>query len=166
MHVRTAGKHDAEAISNLLEAAFGRPDEARLFRVLPGDEDLATALVAENGDGGLAGVAVLSHLRTPQGCLALGPLAVARELHGQGVGKELIGAGIDWARRAGHAGIFVLGRPEYYARFGFSVGAAAPFESPYPADFMMALELRPGALGEALAEGGELRYPPAFAALD
>jgi hypothetical protein len=29
----------------------------------------------------------------------------------------------------------------------------------------MALELRPGALADALAQGGELRYPPAFAAL-
>ncbi len=80
----------------------------------------------------------------------------------------------------------MLGQPPYYERFGFSVEAARPFASPYPAEFMMALELRPDGLAEALAEGGagkgagggagkgtgggagggELRYPAAFAALD
>lgn len=167
MQVREARDGDTGAIGVLLEAAFGRPDEARLFRALWGSDDLAAALVAENGGGGvdhggIAGIALLSHLGAPKGCLGLGPLAVARELHDRGIGKALIAASVDWAQGAGHAGIFVLGRPEYYTRFGFSVEAARPFASPYPADFMMALELRPG----ALAEGSELRYPPAFAALE
>ena len=114
-----------------------------------------------NGAGRLHGIAVLSHLVAPPGCLALGPLAVAGGRRDRGIGQALIAESIGWARRAGHAAIFVLGQPRYYGRFGFSVEAARPFASPYPADYMMALELRPG----ALAGGGELRYPAAFAAL-
>jgi putative acetyltransferase len=157
---RAATGDDVEAIAALLDAAFGRPDEARLFRALWGSEELAEALVNEVGDQ-IAAVAVLSHLLAPADCLALGPLAVARDQRDRGLGKALIGESIAWGRRAGHGAIFVLGQPPYYERFGFSVAAARPFASPYPADYMMALELRPG----ALAGGGELRYPPAFAAL-
>ena len=161
---RAAAEEDVEAIAALLEEAFGRPDEARLFRTLWGSDELAVALVNEVDDG-IAAVAVLSHLLAPPDCLALGPLAVAGDRRDRGFGKALIGESIGWARRAGHAAIFVLGQPPYYERFGFSVAAARPFVSPYPADHMMAIELRPGALAGALAGGNELRYPPAFAAL-
>jgi putative acetyltransferase len=172
MAIRQAAGEDVDAVARLLEDAFCRPDEARLFRRLWGSGDLAAALVAANdegeaarGSGEIVGVAVLSRLPAPPGCVALGPLAVRRDRRDRGVGKALIGESIGRARRAGHGAIFVLGQPPYYGRFGFSVEAARPFASPYPADYMMALELRPGVLADALARGGELRYPPAFAAL-
>ncbi len=44
--------------------------------------------------------------------------------------------------------MFLLGEPEYYARFGFSIEAAAGFETPYPSDHFMAIELQPGGLEE------------------
>lgn len=195
MRIRAAEADEAGAICELLEDAFGRPDEARLFRELSGGDELAVALVATgtdgseedviqggtegddhpdgedgaDGDGAIRGVAVLSRLTKPKGCLALGPLAVDREHSNRGIGKALIAESIDRAGRDGADAVFVLGQPPYYERFGFSVEAARPFASPYPAEFMMALELRPGALAEALAEAGtgrgELRYPPAFATL-
>jgi putative acetyltransferase len=174
MLVRPAEEGDLEPACEVLQAAFGRPDEARLVRELWASDDLAVMLVAAGApperaseagagkaDGAVTGVAVLSHLAGPAGCLALGPIAVGRDLRDRGIGKALIGESVAWARRAGHAAIFVLGQPPYYERFGFSVEAAAPFKSPYPSEFMLALELGPG----ALAGGGELRYPPAFAAL-
>ena len=164
MTIRQATGDDVEPVARLLEAAFGQPDEARLFRTLWGGEALAVVLVNEV-EGGIAAVAVLSHLVAPADCLTLGPLAVAGDRRDRGLGKALIGESIAWGRRAGHGAIFVLGQPAYYTRFGFSVEAARPFASPYSADYMMALELRPGALAAALAAGGELRYPPAFAAL-
>lgn len=174
MAIRAATADDVEAIGALLEAAFCRPDEARLFGALWGGDELAVALVNEVGDGtadgntdggAVAAVAVLSHLAAPPDCLGLGPLAVARTMRDRGFGKALIGESADWARRAGHAAIFVLGQPRYYERFGFSVEVARPFASPYPPEFMMALELRPGALADALTDGGEIRYSPAFASL-
>jgi putative acetyltransferase len=171
MRIRAAEALDLDATCAVLQAAFCRPEEARLLRELWDGDDLAVALVAVDaeapggGDAAIAGVAVLSHLLAPQGCLALGPLAVARDRRDRGIGKALIGESVGWACRAGHAAIFVLGDPPYYERFGFSVEAARPFASPYPADYMMALELRPGALAGALPRSGELRYPAAFAAL-
>lgn len=164
MTIRPATDDDLDAIAAILEGAFCRPDEARLVHELWDSDDLAVALVNEvNGE--VVGVAVLSHLSRPEGSLGLGPLAVARDHRHQGFGKALIGESVDWARRAGCAAIFVLGQPEYYTRLGFSIEAARPFKSPYPAEFMMALELKPGALDEALSGSGEIRYPPAFAAL-
>ncbi len=164
MTIRHARDDDLDAIAALLEEVFGQPDEARLVRGLWGSDELAVALV-NGADDEVAAVAVLSHLAAPEGSLALGPIAVAADRRDQGLGKALIGASVAWGRRAGHAAIFVLGEPLYYRRFDFSVEAARPFVSPYPPEFMMARELRPGALAEALADGGEIRYPPAFAAL-
>jgi putative acetyltransferase len=55
--------------------------------------------------------------------------------------------------------VIVLGHPEYYTRFGFSVETAAALKSPFPPEAFMAVELAPGAL-----EGvhGAVRYPTAF----
>ncbi len=195
--MREAAGADLDAVCAVLEDAFGRPDEARLFRALREGDDLALALVADGalpdevgrtaglveaaGDAGLLaseresgtpvaadgagsrllGVAILSHLVAPKGCIGLGPLAVAGDCRDRGIGKALIAGCVEHARRARHGAIFVLGRPPWYTRHGFSVEAARPFRSEYPADYMMALELKPGALDG----GGALIYPPVFAAL-
>jgi putative acetyltransferase len=162
--VRHAQDDDLDAVSAILKDAFGRPDEARLVQALWGSDELAVALVNEV-DRSIVAVGVLTHLSAPEGSLALGPIAVASDRRGRGFGKALIGESVSWARRGGHAAIFVLGQPPYYERFGFSVEAARPFRSPYPPEFMMAFEVRPGALADALAHGGEIRYPAPFAAL-
>lgn len=197
--IREAEERDVEAICELLETAFRRPDEAQLFRALRDGDDLALALISvgpdpqnpvtagafgvttdspsppargrERGasperaeaqaDGPILGVAVLSHLLSPENCVGLGPLAVDPAHSDRGIGKALIGECVERARRAGYGAIFVLGQPPYYTRLGFSVEAARPFHSEYPADYLMALELTPG----ALEDGGELRYAPAFAVL-
>ena len=201
MQVREAREEDIEGACAVLEAAFRRPHEARLFRALREGDGLAVALVAvgpvadrpdpgvlagaatppgmpidrrestpvteagagraDEAEGPVVGVAVLAHLVSPGDSVGLGPLAVAPECSDRGIGKALIGASVERARRDGHRAIFVLGQPVYYTRFGFSVEAARPFRSPYPADFLMALELEDG----ALEGGGELRYPPPYAAL-
>lgn len=151
---------DAPDVRTLLTAAFGRDDEARLVEALAKGRDLATALVAEMG-GALAGIAALSRLRAPENALGLGPIAVAETSRHGGVGGALIEASIEWARDNGASGIFVLGRPRYYTRFGFSVERAAGFEHAWPAEFMLAREIGV----DRLPQTGELTYPPAFAAL-
>ena len=118
------------------------------------------ALVADL-EGALSGVAVLSRLLAPDDALGLGPIAVSEDARHRGVGGALIEAAVDWAGDSGASGIFVLGRPRYYTRFGFSVERAAPFRHAWPPDFMLALEIGEG----ALPDGGDLTYAPAFAAL-
>jgi putative acetyltransferase len=59
------------------------------------------------------------------------------------------------------AGVVVLGRPRFYARFGFSSALARHLRAPYAGDAFMALELAP----RALRAGGTVRYPRAFGAV-
>ncbi|MBV6488936.1 MAG: hypothetical protein H3C55_11740 [Pseudorhodoplanes sp.] len=56
--------------------------------------------------------------------------------------------------------VFVLGDLRYYVRFGFSVEAAAAFESDYAGPFFQLRRLATGGIG-----AGRVRYPAAFAAL-
>jgi putative acetyltransferase len=74
----------------------------------------------------------------------------------------LIRDGLLRARTDGWASVFVLGDPAYYNRFGFHASLAEGFDSPYAGAHLMALSLSENALAE---RAGELRYPPAFAAL-
>ena len=47
MLVREAREGDIEQVCDLLQAAFRRPDEARLFRKLLDGDDLANALARD-----------------------------------------------------------------------------------------------------------------------
>ncbi len=159
--VREANSDDDEPVAGLLEAAFGRPDEARLVTALASGGDLACVHVAE-WQTQIVGVSVLSALKSPGRALALGPLAVAETARNRRIGHRLGTASLDWAEKEGWHAVFVLGKPATYQRMGFSQEAAAPFETVYPAEFMLARELKPGALAEA---DQRLRYAPAFATL-
>ncbi len=158
--IRAMGMDDLQDVAALLVSAFGRQEEGKLIAALDSADDLAVGLIAEL-NGKMSGIAALSHLRAPEKALALGPIAVAEDARHQGVGGSLIQAAISWANKRELPGIFVLGRPRYYTRFGFSIERAAGFTHPYPPEFMLACETTDGKLGEA----GELIYPPAFAAL-
>ena len=85
-------------------------------------------------------------------------MSVRPDLHGKGVGTALVREALDRARAAGWKGVFVLGDPPYYARFGFHTQTARGYASSYSGPFLMGLELEAGALsGE-----GELSYARAF----
>ncbi len=51
--------------------------------------------------------------------LLLGPLAVVPDLHGTGIGQGLINRGVERALQKGHKLILLVGKREYYSRFGF-----------------------------------------------
>ncbi|MEZ5816931.1 MAG: N-acetyltransferase [Hyphomicrobiaceae bacterium] len=59
----------------------------------------------------------------------LGPLAVARPLHRQGIGTALVRDGLAHLARRGPVRVLVLGDPRYYARLGFEteMHVAPPF---------------------------------------
>jgi putative acetyltransferase len=80
----------------------------------------------------------------------------------QGIAATLIQEGIELAGVEEWDGIFVLGDPEYYQRFGFLAETAAPFENPYAGPYLMALSLREDDLPAA---SGKVDYAKAFAAL-
>ena len=83
------------------------------------------------------------------------------EFQRQSIGGELIREGIKACQRLGYDSIVVLGRPEYYPKFGFrqanTWGIRDPFSAPVEA--FMALELKEGVLEGA---GRVVEYPDDF----
>jgi len=93
--------------------------------------------------------------------LGLAPMAVLPEFQCRGIGSQLVHAGLEACRAAGHEVVFVLGHPEFYPRFGFhrmsEFGITCEFNA--PDEVLMVLELTPGAIA---GRRGEVRYHPLF----
>jgi putative acetyltransferase len=158
--IRYAKASDHQAIAGVLEAAFGRGDEAELVARLRADEDVMFELVAEE-DGEIAGHILFSRLWADRFELygALAPLAVHPSRHRQGLGSQLIRSGVECAREFGCFGLLVLGDPAYYGRFGFSAAAAGEISAPYRG--LAAFQAL--ALEKAAFEGPlSVAYPNAF----
>ncbi|MEM7171068.1 MAG: N-acetyltransferase [Pseudomonadota bacterium] len=166
-HLRPANRGDEAPIAEIHRAAFAGQAEATLVAALTTSGDAQISLVAEM-HGQLAGHILLSSLLAPPQCLTLAPLAVLPSHQNRGIGGALIKEGLRRAQALGWKGVFVLGEPAYYGRFDFSLDLAAPFDSPYPKDFMMAIELMPGGLKPDDLPSGSARivYPAPFDGLD
>jgi len=159
--IRSATPEDHAGIRLLLIAVFGAPTEGKLVDQLRSEGDAAIELVAVE-DGRVAGHILFSPMEAPFRALALAPLAVTPERQRTGIGSALISAGHELARAGGWHGVFVLGDPAYYRRFGYLLDAAAPFDCRYSGPNFMLLPL----VEPLPAQEGEVRYAPAFAAVD
>jgi putative acetyltransferase len=164
--VRPAADGDEEAIRGVHLAAFPTSAEANLVARLHEDFDSEISLVAEQA-GEIVGHAMLSRMSVSAGsrvlrALGLGPVGILPGSQGSGIGSNLIRSALGIAGTLGEEVVFVLGEPDYYARFGFSAEAAANFASPYAGLYFMALWLRPDALPPV---AGKADYAPAFARL-
>jgi len=93
--------------------------------------------------------------------VGLGPMAILPPYQKKGIGSQLIRAGIERCRQAGHEIVVVIGHPDYYPRFGFvpakPKGIDCEFEAPEEA--WMILELREGALA---GRRGTVKFQPEF----
>ncbi len=162
MLIRSEAPGDHLAVRRLLLEAFPSPQEAGLVERLRREGDVAIALVAAE-DERVIGHAMFSIMRAPFRALGLGPVAVAADMRRRGIAAALIENGIALARAARWQGIFVVGDPAYYARFGFDAEAAVAFESPYAGPHLMLLPLDVEAVSRT---NGRADYAPAFAALE
>lgn len=165
--MRAETEDDAEAIHVVNRRAFGQDAEARLVDVIRMSTGFIPelSLVAES-DGKIVGHILFSRIEvqgdggiTP--VLALAPLAVLPPHQDQGIGSALVREGLLRARQLGHHIVVVVGRPEFYQRFGFASARDKGLECPFPVpeDAFMALELELNAL-EGVS--GAVVYPPAF----
>lgn len=159
----TAG--DGAAVSLVLADAFKGAGEARLVEALRAAGALTTSLVAVAG-GRVLGHAALSPVTVERSAgpwLGLGPVAVAGEAQGRGIGRRLVAEAVAAAEAAGAAAVFVLGHSTYYAALGFDEAAACGWRCTYPAP---AAAFRVRRLDPSrLPPAGIVRYHAAFEAL-
>ncbi|KRR30353.1 GNAT family N-acetyltransferase [Bradyrhizobium retamae] len=161
MIVRSETPGDIAAIRLVEEVAFGRSAEAQLVDDLRAAGDSVYSLVAVD-DGTVVGHALFSRMKAPFPALALAPVAVLPEYRRTGFASRLIRQGITRSETAGWLGIFVLGDPAFYRRFGFDVGKASGFFSPYAGPHLMVLPL---GKKELPTDTGIIAHAPAFAKL-
>ncbi len=94
--------------------------------------------------------------------LLLGPIAIAPERQGEGLGQLLMRHALDAARAQGHAAVLLVGDAAYYARFGFSAEAVRDLTLPGPVERtrFVGLAFKPEALANAtgpVSAAGQLR---------
>lgn len=166
LQIRPGRPADFSGIRLVNDQAFGQPDEAALVDTLHGTVEPFISLVAER-DGQIVGhilftrVTIESHDGSKSTAMALGPMAVLPEYQRQGIGSELVRAGLEECRKIGQCVVFVVGHPEYYPRFGFEPARPKGLTCHWdvPDDVFMVAELRAGALS---GRRGLVRYAPAF----
>lgn len=153
--VRGESTADHAAIAEVVAAAFGQPDEARLVQALRGVAGFTAALsLVAVRESRIVGHILFSPIqieradRTRVDALALAPLAVLPECQRQGIGTQLAQRGLERCRRIGPPRVIVLGDRCYYERFGFQPAERFGITPPpgLPAEHLMAMALSPDAL--------------------
>jgi len=160
------GAADYAAIAALVRAAFekayGSGDgEVALVARLRAEGDAVVELVARD-QSGIVGHVLFSRLAVEPATIrvaALAPVCVAIDRQKSGIGSALIREGLARCRAQGFDAVAVLGDPEYYCRFGFTLDAARVFSCPYSGPHFLAMALRAGVLSGAT---WKLTYPAAF----
>ena len=105
---------------------------------------LGLSLVARDGDTVVGHVAFSPvTLLTPGQWFGLGPVSVASERQGEGIGTRLVEDGLARLRADGAAGVTVIGDPAFYGRFGFRPHAGLSY-SEVPAPYVLALSFDDG----------------------
>jgi putative acetyltransferase len=161
MIIRAEQPTDIAAIRHVLEQAFPKPLEAWLVDQLRANGNSVISLVAVDA-GKIVGHVQFSDMTAPFKALGLGPVSVMPYRQRSGIGSQMIRAGLKHAADAGWDGVFVLGNPEYYQRFGFSAERARGFQSSYSGEHFMLLILN----DDRPLAAGKVDYLPAFARLE
>ncbi|MCH8684294.1 GNAT family N-acetyltransferase [Pedomonas mirosovicensis] len=147
MHIRQTTAEDRPEIEQLLDTAFGPDRHLRTaYRLREGSAPIdALCFVARREDGECNGhlCATIEFWPIEIACrstgarlpaLLLGPIAVAEDCRGKGLGGDLIRLGLVEAQALGHTLVLLVGDPEYYSRFGFSNTATANWGMPGPVE--------------------------------
>ena len=165
INVRLEEEKDYRRVEEITRAAFGYSDRIKrgqigcpyehwmVHELRRRDGIMALSLVAELENGIMVGHIICSDAVVKKETqelpiLNFGPLSVLPEYQRQGVGKTLVQAMIEQAKRLDYGAILFFGRPEYYPQFGFKqavfYGISDSEGNNYPA--FMAMELKEGYL--------------------
>ncbi|HWK94274.1 MAG TPA: N-acetyltransferase [Pseudolabrys sp.] len=145
---------DFDAREALLDKAFGETRYRKSSERLREDRLPAEGLSFIAAEGRrVIGTARLWDVCVGNGkrALLLGPVAVADDCRGKGLGGALVRRAIQMARKLGHDAIVLVGDPEYYERFGFSgeKTGALWMPGPFERHRLLGRELTAGALDGA-----------------
>lgn len=161
--IRPEAREDLDGIRRVNWLAFEGGPEAGMVDALRAADAVTLSMVA------VIGAEVVGHVlatpvtvRTDHGeepLVGLGPVAVLPEQQGRGIGTLLIETTLELLREARHAGVVVLGHPNYYPRFGFIPAGrwSLQWDHEAPDEAFMALELSPGLLTDIT---GVVRFRP------
>ena len=135
MLIRREKSGDEKAIYALTRAAFATArhsngTETDIVDALRDAGSLRLSLVAEDA-GEIVGHVAFSPVTIAgrdEGWLGLGPISVAPDRQGSGIGSALVREGLDHIRKAGAGGCVLVGDPAYYSRFGFKGGTALTYQ--------------------------------------
>lgn len=164
MNVRSEELKDYLIVHNLNTQAFGSEAEANLVDGLRQHAKPYVSLVYEK-DSKVVGHIMFSPVTLTGNAalkiMGLAPVAVDPEWQKQGIGHELIKAGLAKCKELGYLACVVLGHPEYYPKFGFVPSKVFNIKSEYdvPDEVFMVLELEDGYLSHA---EGVIQYHPEF----
>jgi predicted N-acetyltransferase YhbS len=171
--IRQETQFDAAARESLLDQAFGEGRFAKTAQRLR-DGRLPShglSFVATEDRRVIGTVRLWDVIAGPkQPALLLGPIAVACDRQGQGVGGKLMRHCLRAAGKLGHEAVLLVGDEPYYSRFGFSAEATAGLwlPGPYERNRLLARELIPGALTDArglVGATGRIEPKPDLSAL-
>lgn len=163
--VRRELQGDVESIRAVNKQAFGQDDEAAIIEKLRNRGALMLSLVAlRNGQlvGHIAFSTVIIEADTSSfEAVALAPMAVLPSYQRQGIGSQLVRAGLKECCHLGHHIVVVLGHPTFYPRFGFVPARAKGINCEFdvPEEAWMIAELRAGALA---GRAGTVRFQSEF----
>jgi predicted N-acetyltransferase YhbS len=152
---REQPEHKAQ-IETLLDAVFGLSRRVKTsYRLREGEMPVKglsfVALAPERGVVGAISFwqVLIGRLGFP--ALLLGPLAVAPDLQGLGIGRALIGLGLQKARGLKMRLVILVGDEPYYGKSGFRKVPEDQLILPGPVDpnRLLYLELEKGALAQA-----------------
>jgi putative acetyltransferase len=143
--IRNEQPSDIPNIFKLTQAAFkdieySSHTEQFIVNALRDSQQLTVSLVAEY-EGQIIGHIAFSPVSISDGTTnwyGLGPVSVQPEFQNQGVGSQLIHAGLDKLKTLEAAGCVLLGDPEYYARFGFKAKPELVLQG-VPAEYLQTL---------------------------
>lgn len=165
IRIRKEQPQDVKEIRELNILAFGQDQEAGIVDKLRQKcTDLLSLVAVMNnrivGHILFSPVIIQSKERSLQG-MGLAPMAVLPEHQRQGVGSELVHAGIEEMKRQRCPFVIVLGHPEYYPRFGFERASAHRIRCEWdvPDDAFMILVLNES---ELQGVSGMAKYRPEF----
>jgi predicted N-acetyltransferase YhbS len=146
--IRAEERQDATPVEGLVARCFGPGRYAKsAWRLREGVRAVEGLSFVAVDDGQLKGSVRLWPIAVGNDpALILGPLAVAADRRGQGIGLALMQRGIEEAQQRGHRAIILVGDAPYYARAGFAPLAERQVHFPGPVD-------RARILGIALVEG-------------